>query len=222
MKQGNCEVCGRWDSALQHGVCGECINRYSEKPLAVIGIAGPARSGKDTVARFIMEALNGYTRMSFADPIKEMARVGFGFTHEQLHGDHKETVDQTFECTPRHVLQTLGTDWGREMIHPDVWVKAMEFRLVPGTIIPDVRFENEARLIRKRGVLIHVESNRATIDAGSNHVSEAGVEPEHGDFIIPNYGTLDELRENVYKCLKLTAVVKNDGITGRTVANDAV
>ena len=39
----------------------------------LIGIAGPARSGKDTIANFIVATAGGY-RYSFADPIRQMLR----------------------------------------------------------------------------------------------------------------------------------------------------
>lgn len=29
MKKGNCETCGRWDSAPKDGMCRPCISRYS-------------------------------------------------------------------------------------------------------------------------------------------------------------------------------------------------
>ena len=53
-------------------------------------------------------------------------------------------------------MQTLGTEWGRNMIGPDVWVRLTMHRvddlLASGVnvIIDDVRFDNEAEAIRER------------------------------------------------------------------------
>ena len=119
LKQGICEDCGRWDSQLNTGICKECQRRYapSEKMPLVIGIAGPARCGKDTAADFIIEEHPQYVKASFADPLKDMLRVGLGLNAAQLYGNDKEGVDHRYECSPRHIMQTLGTEWGRQLIH---------------------------------------------------------------------------------------------------------
>lgn len=82
------------------------------------------------------------------------------------------------EHTPRTILQLLGTECGREIIHPNIWVNAtfaeykpQHFRTVkhqgsfvehlttmPNWILSDVRFPNEAEAIKDRnGILIRVE-----------------------------------------------------------------
>ena len=83
--------------------------------------------------------------------------------------------------TPRLILQLLGTDCGRQIIHPDIWVNAtmseykpQHFRTVkidgvfshqeliyPKWIISDVRFPNELKAVKgKGGITIRV--NRDT------------------------------------------------------------
>lgn len=83
--------------------------------------------------------------------------------------------------TPRTLLQLLGTDCGRQIIHPNIWVNALmsEYKTInncqqhsdgffytdehgenevipiyPNWIITDVRFPNEAEAIKKRGGII--------------------------------------------------------------------
>lgn len=151
----------------------------------IIGIAGPARAGKDTIADYLLENLPDHVRASFADPMKAMVQTGLKLTDEQLYGDLKETIDPRYGVTPRFIMQSIGTDWGRRMINPDIWVYAMAETIIPYTVIPDTRFENEAKFIRENGYLIHVTSNRETI-AESNHESEAGIMPRAGDFMVTN------------------------------------
>jgi len=164
----------------------------------VIGIAGPAGCGKDTAADFLLNHLpHGYRKLSFAGPLKEMVRAGLGLSHDQLYGDKKEIVDERYGVTPRRIMQTLGTEWGRNLIHPDVWVKAMEaLHATPGygeLIIPDVRFENEANFVREHGVLIHIVGRHDGANGiVEDHISETALTVEPADIIIQNKGNLNE------------------------------
>ena len=174
------------------------LRTMSSTKIKVIGIAGPAHCGKDTAADYLLAHLpHGFNKASFADPIKQMA-TGLGLTHEQLYGDLKDVVDDTFGCTPRKILQTLGTEWGRERIHPDIWVRAMSLKLqnLPdgGLVMPDVRFENEANFVRQNGVLIHItgrfDNNDSPVEA---HISESGLPIRDGDIPVCNNSDLEAL-----------------------------
>lgn len=160
----------------------------------VIGITGLARCGKDTVADIIMLNNPEYKKASFADPLKKMLYHGLGLTHEQLWGDDKEKIDPRYDVSPRYMMQTLGTEWGRLLINDNLWVVAMEQHIEKGMIIPDIRFENEAALVRKYGVLIHVVG-RGGIEG--DHSSESGVSLGTFDRVIPNSGTLEDLERLV-------------------------
>lgn len=163
-----------------------------EKPMRLIGIAGQARSGKDTLASYMLDNLDGtWLRSSFADPLKEMLRV----IGVDCSDDAKAVVDDVFGVTPRHMMQTLGTEWGRHMIDSDMWVKAFA-RLNAGmcVIVPDVRFENEAALVREHGVLIHL-TGRGGIEG--SHVSENPIEFKAGDIVLDNSRDLAWLHAQV-------------------------
>ena len=55
----------------------------------IIGLSGKKRSGKDTVAEYLC-AHYGFINYGFGDPIKEIARIMFQFTDEQLYGNQKD------------------------------------------------------------------------------------------------------------------------------------
>lgn len=163
------------------------------QPIQLIGIAGKARSGKDTSASYLMRHL-GWPVVPFAGPLKEMLRVGFGLTQDQLYGDQKEVVDPRYGKTPRYMMQTLGTEWGRDRLGSGVWGKALLSSLTGPTIIPDVRFEEEADLIRGYGTLLHIVG-RGGIEG--DHASEVGVGVDTRDIVISNHGSLARLYQQL-------------------------
>lgn len=61
----------------------------------IIGIAGFARSGKDTLADYLCHD-HGCTKTHFADAIKKQLKEIFNFTDEQLWGSEKEKPDERY------------------------------------------------------------------------------------------------------------------------------
>lgn len=170
----------------------------------LIGIAGRARSGKDTVANFIIAAIGGY-RYSFADPIRAMLSPLGVDMNDPYWQARKEDIIPALGVSPRRMMQTLGTEWGRNLINPDLWIIMAHQRLLqngPGMVIPDVRFENEAAWIRKHGGrIIHVI--RPEAKAVEAHASEDGIEMLDADAQLFNSGTLEELQLSVRELLRV-------------------
>jgi len=172
--------------------------------MELIGIAGLAGSGKTSAAQwFGLE--RGAFLAAFADPIKQAVVNMFGLEYD-IFVDRvaKETPLPDIGRSPRYLAQTLGTEWGRNLVHPDVWLLAMESRLkgfgVWGrrgatVVIHDMRFENEAKWIRKNnGVVLHVERLDRQQPVGlENHSSEFGLSHKPGDIVVKNNGTLEAL-----------------------------
>jgi len=113
----------------------------------------------------------------------------------------KEQVIPALGVSPRRLMQTLGTEWGRQLINPDLWLilaKQLLLNYGPGMVIADVRFENEAAWVREQGGrVIHIERpDNVTVEA---HASEAGIEfkGEEGDIKIVNGGSLEDLQQTI-------------------------
>ena len=152
---------------------------------AVIGFTGKAGSGKDTAAAYLKS--KGFTQLAFASGLKNMlAAVGMP---EPLDRDEKERVIEGFDFTWREAAQKLGTEWGRKL-DKDIWVKILRKQMETQCglfVISDVRFENEANMIRKcGGLVVHISGREVDLGANAGHTSEAGVEFVQGDEVIVN------------------------------------
>lgn len=148
--------------------------------MIIIGLAGKARAGKDTVADCLVKH-HGFVKLAFADGIYDMLRAGFDVPIlYQLH--HKETPSPFIGISWRRLMQTLGTEWGRGL-DKDIWIKRMEMVISHGhqdrIVISDVRFQNEADWIRKQGALWHI-SRPGFVNNTPDHPSEAGIEMQPG------------------------------------------
>jgi len=175
----------------------------------IIGFTGRKRSGKDTAA----EALHpfGYESLSFAFLIKEMLGVMLehqGATDEEIHGmlygDYKEVPTPLLGGkTPRHAMQTLGTEWGRALISDSIWVDAtLRAALqVPLVVIPDVRFPNEVKAIQDHGgLVVRITRAGAVVD---DHDSERFIDELEVDFELENDGTVEDLHDKVIHSLNV-------------------
>lgn len=195
---GDCEQCGQWAGTRRSGRCPSCIEKGLPR---VIGIAGPAGAGKSKAAAYLVDLLPQYSKAAFADPIKSMLAEGLGLRPEQLYGDEKAVVDERYGCTPRHIMQTLGTEWGRRLIHPDVWVRALADRVAGRrVVIDDARFPDEAAFVRENGVLIHLVG-RGGIEGG--HVSEKQLDRLPGDKVVDNMGDPEQLYKGLEHALSI-------------------
>ena len=183
----------------------------------LIGLAGPARSGKDTAARYLA-AQYQLLVYAFALPLKAALQVMLNLTAEQLDGALKEQPLAWLGKSPRELLQTLGTEWGRSLVHPELWLRLAAENLAnlashhqdwhAGFVISDVRFENEAEWIRQRGGLV-LHIRRPDAQSVNPHASESGIALHAQDLVVNNDADLDYLHaqlDHVITALRLRAI----------------
>jgi dephospho-CoA kinase len=84
--------------------------------MILIGITGRARCGKDTAADYLSANI-GFKKYSFAKPIKDAVKDMFGLTEDHVNGYLKEVVLPDICHSPRFLMQTLGTEWGRKIVN---------------------------------------------------------------------------------------------------------
>jgi hypothetical protein len=192
--------------------------------MTIIAFTGKAGSGKDTAANILIEQFN-FIKISFAASLKDALAAIFSWPRDMLEGATaesrawREQKDEWWSnrlcmnITPRHILQTWGTELCRDGFHEDIWIASLEKKLLsfPATtniVITDCRFENEAAIIHKLGgKIIQIDRSNTSINSDSKHSSELGLSESTTDVIIHNKGTLEEF-EFAIKCM-IEPIFKN-------------
>lgn len=159
----------------------------------IIGFTGKAGAGKDTLAA--CAARFDYIRYSLADPIKDLLNARFDW--DQTWWDDRDWKENARYggFSPRSWAQWLGTEVGRHLAGEDVWVDALLAKAAANghakrCVIPDVRFNNEAKKIQDMGgIVVYVDRYTAPV---ARHVSERGVDDLYIDYEINNNGSVEE------------------------------
>lgn len=174
-------------------------------PIAFCGLKGCGKSEAGL-------ALNrlGYTRFSFGDPMKYML-LSLGVPHSALWGNDEEKNKPQKVLggkSTRQAMVTLATEWGRNIMHPDIWVMAMQMQLeeqplvYPTTLVymDDLRFQNEYDWLRsKDAIIIGIQRGELPPRPEGLHISEQLPYrfEELGIPVIKNDGSIAELQEKV-------------------------
>jgi hypothetical protein len=194
----------------------------------IVGLVGFIGSGKGTVGDILEQ--KGFAKDSFAKPLKDACSVMFGWPREMLEGDTevsrkwREEPDVYWSekfgrpFTPREALQKMGTEAGRDVFHPDIWVISLLNRAKgKDVVVTDVRFKNEINYIQQNGgIVVRVKRGpepswyELAKDANEGFSSAVmgmrneGIHPSEWDwigsefdFVIENDGTIQELGNKV-------------------------
>lgn len=239
---------------------------------SILGLVGPAGSGKDLVADWFVENQR-FAKLAFADPMKRFVLRAFpGITVQQLWGPSEERnreieIDQTWwfeaighfgpgageivqdvlesgdrvsaysklyewftqlrknyssKISARVILQTLGTEWGRN-VDPLLWAKfahkvinilkkgdhkynqvtgitSSEGHSYGGVIIPDHRYQNEISLTQDNGGYV-IRLNRKATEKNEGNVGIQGhsSEVEMRDIPTSEFDFVLDLSEGIDK-----------------------
>lgn len=175
--------------------------------LIVIGLTGPARSGKDTAGN-ILAALYGFHRIALADGIKSAFDDLSGPTRDM----HKDLSDA---FTQRRAWQLLGTEARVAIEKPMLWVDlaltkifyaaAVHPRPIRRFVIPDVSYPHEVSDLRDYvrdwgGVYETWRIERPGVaPIAEPHSSEVGRRTVQAARTVANGGTIDDLACNLFE-----------------------
>jgi hypothetical protein len=170
--------------------------------MKIIGFAGRIGSGKTLAASMIPDA----HCLQWADPIYRGLAAMLSIPDEVLRdrAQKERFLDVGgLDVVPRDLLRTLGTEWGRALVHPDIWVMLTMARIdrladaigADAFAVCGTRFPNEVQAIRARGGEVWWV-DRPGVAVGT-HSSDFQIGPDDCDDIIRNTGTVGQLRHRV-------------------------
>ena len=176
-------------------------------PDLLVGFAGPIGAGKNAAASSIPRAVV----IEHSDPIYWMLSAMLATPVDDLRDRaSKDTPLVGIDKSVRDMLRSLGTEWGRELVHPDLWVKLANARidqhLARGQnrfAIPGVRFQNEIDAIHRRGGFVVWIDNPRLPPPENPHKSDRAIGRDDCDVLIVNGGTIDMLTEIVETAITL-------------------
>ena len=115
----------------------------------IIGLIGQKRVGKDTVASIIknidIDKIYNFKCMALANPIKDIARIMFNFTEEQLYDDAKDIIDPKWGVKPRDFFEQFGTN-------------IMQFDIYK--YLPNLESQVEKRLFWVKSLLAKIQNDK--------------------------------------------------------------
>lgn len=171
---------------------------------------GRSRMGKDTVAQIVCDIIghDDATIYRLSKTLKEATCALYGFSPEDVEGPNKEAIDPRYNITPRHAIQGLcdflmhrhGCDFFSKQVFHMYDHGAFAQKHV---VIPDIRYEHDLAEIRRRGGVV-IKVTRPYGDGVPQHAWETHIDALHGDFIIHNHGSVEDLRLKVAAILTRT------------------
>lgn len=121
--------------------------------MILLALTGLQAAGRGIVASRLVSH-HGFIVHRFETPIRRMLSVGLGIDDATLDARDKSVpLDGYGGVTLRQMKRTLGQEWGRRMIHSDVWVTAWARSMpdAPRVVADDLGFFNEAHAVHNMG-----------------------------------------------------------------------
>lgn len=150
----------------------------------IVGLSAKKQGGKSTLVDFLKGRIPCCEVIRFADALKQIVLDcfiprGWNWTHVD-YLDLEENKNKVLPCgkTVRKMLQVIGTDWFRHAWE-DCWVEAYLKKVWKANaayiLTPDVRFQNELRIIQKMGGKV-IRLLRAPYGEEDQHESETALD----------------------------------------------
>ena len=176
----------------------------------ILLLSGYARSGKDSVANLLEEEM-GYRRFAFADALKEMVSTLTGIPVALFHSQQKDSVipGPSSSKTYRDLLIEVADQ--KRAIDPDIFSRFVGTQIVESgasyVVISDWRYRREESFLRSFLDQTLYQIRRARVVRSTVIPSEKPIEHdldgEPMDLIIPNNGSISDLRDAVHTIMRL-------------------
>jgi hypothetical protein len=170
----------------------------------IIAISGFKRSGKDLLANYISKKYD-YEHVKISEKLKDICKILFDFTDDQLEKDIKEEIDPRWNISPRKCMQFIGTEimqFKVQELLPEInrkfWIKSLLNSLDPNKkyVISDLRFKHEYEELKKLdSLIVRIDTNNNNLLNTDDHVSEQEFKSINADIILLN----DLVSDNMLK-----------------------
>jgi len=177
----------------------------------IIAICGAKRSGKDVLAKCLINKYN-YEKLSFAEPLKKAVKELFNFNDIQVgideengNGDEKDIIDDRWGITPRKALQYFGTEimqYKMNELIPNInrefFANILLSKIVENKnyVISDMRFLHEYEKIKGLNILIIKVIRPSLIKKRDEHISENEYEQIPCNIEVLNEGSIEDFINN--------------------------
>jgi hypothetical protein len=190
----------------------------------IISLIGEKRSGKNTVGKILIDNYK-FTPLAFADKIKEVAELLFGWTPEFMES-YKEDIDPKWGISPRNFFTFFGMNCMqlfmsdaypnfKEKVGRGFWametlerMKKLKEGGVEDFVITDMRFIHEQKLLERYAYeenevikFIKVRRSNHRNEYDDNDLTEKEVDHIRYDFLIES-DNLEDLNFKTNSLLK--------------------
>lgn len=155
---------------------------------------------------WVSNGLAEYADFAYIWPIFEDKWLA-PFRVDPIHHYYQDALFSSF-ISPRRILQLIGTELGRNLGSPDIWVNTLKRSVIETnadlTIVTDIRFDDEAQIIHQipnmsDSLVLQITSTNSPHLINTNHASEAGVsENLINSYFTNTFEGLEKLEKDVF------------------------
>ncbi len=163
----------------------------------IIVFSGKQFSGKDTVAKVLLEKFKSFKRIGIADAIKLKYSLKTGLSVEEIEKN---------KPVYRQDLIDLG-NWGRAQ-NPDYWLNSI-IEYEGNTIVTDIRMKHELDVFRSHGAFTvrvdakeEVRRKRGKLVSGNDTTETELDNIKDWDYVFDNNGSYEDLQNNIPELIK--------------------
>lgn len=178
--------------------------RRLPKGIHIVAFCGKKFHGKDSCARIWMQRDPKYVQINFADRVRQVCQIVFGFKPDEMNNpDLKEVALERYPFESfRSVAQKIAEEGIRKQ-WPDAWIHAWARHVVESNtlsngspylfgnvVVSDFRYPNEGEALKALGATT-IKVVRPGMPDNDAHISESYIDELETDYTIQNDGGVD-------------------------------
>lgn len=182
----------------------------------IIGLAGYARSGKDTLASMMVSNYD-FKQIAYADALKNILKAtnplldedGMRLNEALSYFGEDDLKSSKYGGEYRRLCQKLGTEGIRKNIGESTWINVVKDSISADPesdwVVTDCRFANEIQAVKDLGGQV-LWVHRPGVDPVNSHSSDNSISERDADEIIYNMGTKADMLSQFIQWRDLNSV----------------